>query len=207
MTKLKILALSDTHLEFPNVSALPDADVFLHAGDWTNLGYRHSKAEFEQFLNFLEAVKNRYPHVLALHGNHDLGIDNSRWQQWGVIPLDGTTWRHECGISFHGVALTPAYDKPEMMMVWQHMTMDEAQEEAAWEFEPVDVVVSHGPPFGYLDRLYGGKRIGSRYAVSYIRQHQPKFFICGHIHEAAGEIMLHNTRIINTAQKVRILEV
>jgi uncharacterized protein len=206
MTTLRILATSDTHLEFPNVATLPDADVFLHAGDWTNLGYRHSKAELEQFFAFLEAVKKRYPYVLALHGNHDLGFDNSRWAQWGVIGLDGKTWQHESGITFHGVALTPAYDKPEMLMMWQHMTIDQAEEKAAWEFEVVDVVVSHGPPYGYLDRTHGGKLLGSRYAVSYIREHQPKLFLCGHIHEAAGDAMLRQTRIINLAQKVRMLD-
>jgi hypothetical protein len=39
---MKILALSDTHLEFPTVADLPDADVVVHAGDWTDVGFRHS---------------------------------------------------------------------------------------------------------------------------------------------------------------------
>ena len=87
------------------------------------------------------------------------------------------------------------------------MTIDEDEEDAAWDFERVDVVVSHGPPFGYLDMTVAGKRIGSRSAVSYIRTRQPQVFICGHVHEAASEARLRGTRILNVAGRVELLEV
>jgi Icc-related predicted phosphoesterase len=203
---MNVLITSDSHLEYPYLETLPEADIFIHAGDWTNLGYRHSKAEFALFEKFLSEAREKYPVVLALHGNHDLGFSNYLWTKWGVTPIDGITYQHSSGLTIHGVALTPAYDKPEMLLEWQFMTIDEAEEEAAWDFEAVDIVVSHGPPFGYLDLTHSGKRIGSREAVSYIRQKQPKLFICGHIHEAAGEAVLRETRIINTAGRWQLLE-
>ena len=204
---MKLLALSDTHLEFPRISDLPDAEIFIHAGDWTESGYRHSQLEFARFTTFLRDARAKYPHVLALHGNHDLGFDNHRWTQWGVTPIDRLTWRHESGLTVHGVALTPAHHLPELLLEWQHMTIDEDEEDAAWDFERVDVVVSHGPPFGYLDLTTRGERIGSRSAVSYIRTRQPQVFICGHVHEAAGEAQLRGTRILNVAGRVELLEV
>ena len=210
MTKastLKILALSDTHLEFPKVSDLPDANVLVHAGDWTDIGFRHSKAELQKLELFLTEARDRYPHVLALHGNHDLGFDNSWWLRWGVTPIDGITWQHPSGVSFHGVALTPAHHLPELLLEWQHMTIDENEEDTAWDFGFVDVVVSHGPPFGYCDLTTKGKRIGSRSAVSYIRQHQPRLFVCGHVHEAAGETNLRGTQIVNVANRVVLLKI
>jgi uncharacterized protein len=203
---LKLLITADTHNKFPNLESLPKADIFIHAGDWTHLGYRHTAAEFKLLENFIAGIREKYPTVLALHGNHDLGFDNHRWNRWGVTPIDGVTWQHSSGITFHGVALTPAYDNPEMLLSWQHMTIDEDEEAAVWDFPYVDVVISHSPPFGYVDRTKSGKRIGSRYAVSYIREKQSKLFICGHVHEAAGEAVLRETRIINTAQRWQLLE-
>jgi uncharacterized protein len=198
---MRLLIISDTHLEFPPLESMPNADIFIHAGDWTQIGYRHSKVEFALFEKFLSEVREKYPIVLALHGNHDLGFSNHLWMQWGVTPIDGVTYQHPSGLTVHGVALAPAFDKPELLLKWQFMTIDEAEEEAAWDFEYVDIVVSHGPPFGYVDLTHSGKRIGSREAISYIRQKQPKLFICGHVHEAAGEAVSRQTRIINTARR------
>ena len=87
------------------------------------------------------------------------------------------------------------------------MTISEDEEDAAWDFGPVDVVVSHGPPFGNLDLTDAGQRIGSRSAVSYILTRQPQVFVCGHIHEAAGEARLRETQIVNVAGRVALLEV
>ena len=67
--------------------------------------------------------------------------------------------------------------------------------------------VSHEPPFEYLDLTTGGQRIGSRSAVWYIRTLQPQIFICGHVHEAAGEAHLRQTQILNVAGRVELLEV
>ena len=60
---------------------------------------------------------------------------------------------------------------------------------------------------GYLDLMARGKRIGSRSAVSYIRTRQPQVFICGHVHESAGEARLRDTRMLNVAGRVELLEI
>ena len=52
-----------------------------------------------------------------------------------------------------------------------------------------------------------GQWIGSRSAVSYTRTRQPQVFICGHVHEAAGEAQLRGTQILNVAGRVELLEV
>jgi uncharacterized protein len=203
---MKILALSDTHLEFPRVADLPEADVLVHAGDWTDVGFRHNGFEIRSFEQFLRDLREKYPTVLALHGNHDLGFDNGRWRDWDVTPIDSLTWTHPNGIRFHGVALTPAFHLPELLLEFKHMTIDQDEEDAAWDFEPVDVVVSHGPPFGYLDMTTRGKNVGSRAAASYIRRHQPRVFVCGHVHEAAGEAQLRDTQIINVAGTFEVID-
>jgi len=202
---LRILTLSDTHTELPPVGALPEADMLVHCGDWTNGGF--AADEMGQVEEWVGAALKRYPFVLALYGNHDIGVRNHHWENLGVVPLDGNTWEHPSSLTFHGVALTTAYEMPELAQFWDHMTINPEAEAAMWAFEKVDVVVAHGPPYGHLDLTFEGKHVGSREALRYIRKHQPKLYVCGHIHEAAGEVRLGRTRVVNLARKVVLLQV
>lgn len=203
----QLLVLSDTHGQLPHIDELPEAEILIHCGDWTNSGFGYSSAEMREVEGWVAKARGKYPYVLALHGNHDVGVRNHHWERMGAIALDGNTWVHPSGLSFHGVALTPAYHWPEMAWQWDHMTFELEVEEAVWDFGRVDVIVAHGPPFGYLDRTERGINIGSRPALYYIRQHQPKLYLCGHVHEARGEARLRDTLIVNTAQAWQLLEV
>lgn len=50
-----------------------------------------------------------------------------------------------------------------------------------------DIVLSHGPPYGYGDlHAYTGKPLGCRSALDMMARVKPQAFICGHIHEAYG---------------------
>lgn len=49
---LKILAMSDTHdlHDHIDISLLPEADIFIHAGDFTQYSYRGEMDRFRAFL-------------------------------------------------------------------------------------------------------------------------------------------------------------
>lgn len=205
-SSVRLLALSDTHTFFPELDTLPEADLLVHCGDWTDSGYGHSGAPMRAVEAWVKQAKRKYPYVLALHGNHDVGVRNRHWQAMGAVALDGLTWTHPSGLTFHGVALTPAYDFPEMAWQWDHMTYEPEVEAAAWQFGKVDVVVAHGPPWGYLDRSETGRHIGSRMALEYIREHQPRLYLCGHAHSGRGEAQVRETRIVNVAGSWTLLE-
>jgi len=69
----------------------------------------------------------------------------------------------------------------------------------------VDVLLTHIPPYGVLDKVsssfvpesWKGKHAGSKLVLDYIKKKKPKLVICGHIHEAKGEKMIGQTRVIN----------
>mmetsp|Transcript_38230 Transcript_38230/g.62143 ORF Transcript_38230/g.62143 Transcript_38230/m.62143 type:complete len:332 (+) Transcript_38230:469-1464(+) len=50
----------------------------------------------------------------------------------------------------------------------------------------VDVLLTHSPPRGVLDRCWSGHRVGSRPLLAGLRRLKPKFCVFGHIHEDYG---------------------
>ncbi len=68
----------------------------------------------------------------------------------------------------------------------------------------VDILLSHAPPYGYLDvndnpktPKLRGKHHGSKLVLDYIKRKQPKYCLCGHIHEAKGRVKIGKTIVIN----------
>jgi len=73
-------------------------------------------------------------------------------------------------------------------------------------FGRVDILVCHQPPYGILDKVtakyapkhWKGKHAGSKTILKYIKKFQPRYVVCGHIHEGKGKKRLGKTTIINT---------
>ena len=64
------------------------------------------------------------------------------------------------------------------------------------------VLVWHAPPANTaLDKTADGIHVGSRAIREFIDKHQPKYFFCGHIHEAAGvEVQIGKTKARNVGR-------
>ncbi|BDI31498.1 metallophosphoesterase [Capsulimonas corticalis] len=217
---MKLLALADIHSDFErfSVNDLPAADVMLFAGDLTDNGIRDPVA-LSLATTWLDAAAARYGLVIAIPGNHDVGLSGSclpavngvRWVQ-GI-----TTSFSDCSASqiykLHGVNLSPSYAMPELEARWDFMTSDELTETVAYGFEPVDIVLSHAPPYGVLDGYSpedGGEvlHIGSRALLSYIHRCAPALVICGHVHGAHGIAEASaNTLVYNVAETPTLIEI
>ena len=70
--------------------------------------------------------------------------------------------------------------------------------------EKIDILVCHQPPFGVLDKVgkpapkhWRGKRAGSKAILSYIKKYQPKYVLCGHIHEGEGKKKIGKSKVYN----------
>jgi Icc-related predicted phosphoesterase len=69
----------------------------------------------------------------------------------------------------------------------------------------VDIMVSHQPPYGILDRVttkgapkgWKGRHAGSVLLLEYIKKYHPRYVICGHIHEGKGVRKVGRTTVIN----------
>lgn len=192
---VSIVCISDTHNACP---AVPDGDMLLHAGDLTSKG---SFAELQSQLDWLNSLPHR--HKVVIGGNHDLLLDPafvSRFPDriyegegtarsdldWGgIVYLNNSTARLEFGPdNGHCSRSLTVYGSPwtEQMGVF------------AFQYPPVravwpdaippgtDVVLTHGPPRGYLDE--GGK--GCPRLLRELRRARPRLAVFGHVHGGHG---------------------
>ena len=51
----------------------------------------------------------------------------------------------------------------------------------------VDILITHSPPKGTADRASGGLSLGSTAIRAAIDAHQPRYCLCGHIHDSWGQ--------------------
>jgi Icc-related predicted phosphoesterase len=59
------------------------------------------------------------------------------------------------------------------------------------------ILLSHAPPYGYLDKTYSGKHIGSKILLKAIKKNKPKLALSGHVHEAKGKAKIGKTIVYN----------
>lgn len=94
--KTRICMISDTHTTSPYSaqethwayrSPLPKADILLHAGDLTKVGYR---SEHEETVSMLKAAPAELKLVIA--GNHDITLDEEHFLRTGYRRHRKTDW-------------------------------------------------------------------------------------------------------------------
>lgn len=187
---ITVHAISDLHGYLPRI---PPGDVLLIAGDVTPLSMHEpmlARGWFHESLRpWLDAAPVRY--IVATWGNHDfIGretflLDEFPPLRWRVLVDQEVTLDFpETGESVR------VYGSPWTLQVprqWPWMT-DERGLGRKWRNIPrgLDVLMTHGPPHGILDRARDGERCGSRSLAMKIREVKPLYTIFGHIHESHG---------------------
>ncbi len=58
------------------------------------------------------------------------------------------------------------------------------------------IIISHAPPYSYLDLTKVGKR-GSKILLRAIKKNKPRLVLCGHIHEGKGKARIGRTEVYN----------
>lgn len=187
---ITVVCISDTHETQPEV---PDGDLLLHAGDLTNNGYFEA---LQAQLDWLATLPHKYKVVIA--GNHDKLLDpefvarsfDRNYEQKGktsgdlnwhdIIYLEHSSKTLEFGngrkVKIFGSPWTPGYGNfafqcPPIRNVWTGKVP-----------EDTDILLTHGPPKGYLDL----DRKGCRHLAREIARTKPRLVVFGHIHAGHG---------------------
>ncbi len=196
---MKLLVFSDIHSDARALEKLMaiEADYYFCAGDLVN---------FSRGLDTMgEILKKRGDRVYVIPGNHEsaqqitdlcarFGLNDFHG---GQLELDGF---HVIGLGYSN--RTP-FDTPGEYT-------EEELEQRLHAFDGVKpmIAICHVPPHGtMLDRITNLRHAGSKSMRQFLQREQPRYFFCGHIHEAAGaQEKLGETSAMNVGKRGYLLD-
>ncbi|TIA89917.1 hypothetical protein E3P99_01820 [Wallemia hederae] len=196
----RFIVLSDTH---NRVFSIPDGDILIHAGDLTAL----YDVNFDITAKWLLACQIKTKVIVA--GNHDLMLlrsgkphSDGSWDvsytddydpqaidslcgdigvSNGLYYLQNTVKQvHSCGRTWRilGSPLYPSR-RPTKHTATQAL-------KTVSRFEPMDVLITHGPPHNILDKTQSNLNVGCVELTDALPRLRPKLHVFGHIHESRG---------------------
>jgi Icc-related predicted phosphoesterase len=196
---VKLLIFSDIHSDARALERLMEmeADYYFCAGDLVNWG-RNLDA-------MGEILKKRADRVYVIPGNHESAQQIADLcARFGLNDFHGG--RMQAG-DFQVTGL--GYSNPTPFDTPGEYTEQEL-EEKLHAFDGVKPMISicHAPPHGtMLDRITNLRHAGSRAVREFLQREKPRFFFCGHIHEAAGVTeKLGETSAMNVGKKGYLLD-
>lgn len=210
---MKITHISDTHNKHNQLNGkLPGGDLLIHSGDISSLG---RESEVVRFIKWFNGIDN-YTNKVFIAGNHDMTFDSEillrnkldyfdgkrEWDgiaaigkpQWLEVllksDLDSNVFYLENsditidGIKIWGSPVTPTYGYG-----WG-FNVDRGDDiKKIWDLIPndTDVVITHGPIYGYCDISNRGHlNVGCNELFDRLAVIKPHLHFSGHIHESYG---------------------
>ena len=209
MGKYTVTLISDTHNKHKHVhnnslGDLPGGNILIHAGDISSMGYEHEITEFAKWYDGLN-----YDHKIFIAGNHDWGFQNNAEKVKGYL----TGYKSIDYIQDELLTIQDG-DKPEVKIwgsPWQHefnnwalnLPKNGDELKAKWDMIPedVDILITHGPAWGFLDDVDGrrGDHLGCELLAERIKVIKPKIHVCGHIHTGHGHYFDGHTHYFNAS--------
>lgn len=189
---MKICIVSDTHSRKVKDMEIPlDTDILIHCGDFS-----YNARSLEQLnihLKDLNEVKAK--HTIFIAGNHDWVCENyskntidQECKKYNITYLQDSMIEIE-GLKIYGSPYTPKFG------LWAFMKKDDDLKEI-WENIPenLDILITHGPPYGILDQcgvgaFSAGQSVGSKTLLEEVLKKKPKIHCFGHIHRDQNQYM------------------
>jgi hypothetical protein len=196
---VRLLVFSDIHGDYAALTRLmsTEADYYFAAGDLATWSRGLDRCG--------EVMTPKAERVYVIPGNHESAAQVAAFcSRFGFHNLHGANIQigryHVAGLGYSSP--TP-FDTPG----------EYSEDDFRRLLKPFAglsplVMICHSPPHGTtLDRIRPDVHAGSRAMGEFIAQHQPDYFFCGHIHEAAGaRENLGSTVAVNVGKQGYLLE-
>lgn len=182
---MTILQISDTHNKHNELPKLPEADVIIHCGDFTQNG---TEKEILDFLNWFIGLP--YKHKIFIVGNHDICL----WEAEGIEDLpENVHFLQDIGCEIEGVKFFGlCYNHSPQLIP-----------------DGIDVLITHEPPKEILDWNKILKcAAGSELIREKVFEIKPRYHLFGHEHEAFGiekheGIIFSNAAVLDDFYNIR----
>ena len=191
---MKLVCISDTHGHHRSLT-LPEGDVLLHAGDFHR--DHNNTDEIEDFNEWLGSLD--YTHKVIIAGNHDFCLE---WlPAYNQKKITNAVYLRDSSVEIEGFKIYGSPWTPRFFD-WA-FNQDRGQESAErWAKIPddTDILITHGPPHGILDRVYNkGDHLGCEELRKRVDDLTLKLHVFGHIHAGYGDMFCEKTRYVNAS--------
>jgi len=195
---MRICCVSDLHGELPKIPY--GVNVVLIGGDLSPSGPPLIQLAWlnSHFRTWLDDLKERNIAVVGIAGNHDTIFQDSPQ----LVPELPWTYLQDSscivqGLRIWGTPWSLPYGK------WAFMRDEEFLKTRYDMISQADVIISHGPPYGYGDECpskgYDWTHEGSKSLLDAIDRVKPKIVIFGHIHQGFGIYSRNDIILCNAA--------
>ena len=202
---MKIVAVSDTHQTY--LDEMPEGDILIHAGDFSLLPKNSHQnremmiSELTDLKNWFDKIRHKYKYTVLVPGNHDwiFEVDYQFAKEFmgetivlfdESITLDGLKiWGTPINLEFRDWAFNRAAGE-EILTHFRKIHTD------------TDILVTHGPPLGILDRAYpheNSPELGDIDLLNIVNELNLKAHIFGHIHGSHGTLKKNETLFVNAS--------
>lgn len=194
-----VCCTSDLHGTLPKI---PDCDLLLIGGDLcgpSSPSLQHGWLSV-WFRLWVTDLVDRGIKVIGVEGNH--GILAGRHPEHfkkvsNTIPwtyLEDTYTEFKDKVIWGTPSSLPfgsgwAFNVPEKDLAEKYKSIP----------EEVNVIISHGPPYGYGDDTFDGQHVGSVALLDIIKKNKPKLLVTGHLHFGYGVYNVGETIVVNAA--------
>lgn len=181
--------IADLHGNYPK---LEGGDLLIIAGDLTARDTENEHLKFAEWL-----ANQNYRHRVFIGGNHD-----NQLVPWSPMKYVACDYLRDSGCQFEGFKIWGSPWTRTFHGINPRCTAFTGIER---ELKPwfaiipgdTDILVTHGPPFSFLDCTIDGRKVGSMFLLERVAEVRPKLHVFGHIHEAYGEMEAQGTKFVN----------
>jgi Icc-related predicted phosphoesterase len=167
----------------------------VHAGD---ISYKGQKSEVEDFLKWFSNLKFEYKIFIA--GNHDFYFEKNKPKEIQEVVPHNVIYLNDSGITIDGLHIWGSPVSP-WFFNWAFNRKRGLQIKKHWDLIPpeTDLLITHGPVFGIHDSVVNGVHVGCKDLALKVKEIKPQVHLCGHIHEAYGNVKRDGIRYINAS--------
>lgn len=190
----KLVFISDTH-SFHRRFDIPEGDFIIHCGDISGMS---KVEELVDFTDWFSSLPHKYK--ILIPGNHDLIFEDNCDRAREITDAENIIVLIEQGIELEGIKFWGSPITP-FFCNWAFNRFRGPLIEKHWDNIPndTDVLITHGPPSGILDKCSNREKVGCEDLLNRIKLVKPKYHAFGHIHHSYGIYKGKDTTFINAS--------